>query len=736
MTRHHVRSPDHATKPSLDWRVDVGWLVLIIVVALFIRIYLPWPLVYTGTHVNLFETDAWYHLRVIENLVAQFPHKLLADPYVLGGQAIRLPPLLDYLVAGTAWLVGLGRPSATTVTTVAVFTPPVLAGLTILVVYATARRLGGRLAALIAATLAAILPGHFLDRTLLGYLDHHALEALVSTTLLYLIARGLSQERRPLRSAVGLGLALLAMRLSWTSAAMIFAIVGVWLAAHLALQSWRRTGSGTVHRTVGLAATVALALTLAFPGVEPFGVYLGSIALGLIAGLAIIAEAARLGLARHWWSPRDLVAAAVIAGSAAAIALPWLFPGPVGEIRAELSRFGLSQVLTSVSEARPLFMYEGAWSLHPAWEFFRTGFLLGLVAVLWLAWRWWRHRRATDLLLVVWTVAMYAATIGVNRFGYYLVPAIAIAGGALCAATLEAGRRRGGWQQRIAVILIAGGAIGLNLGPTVEATIRPASIPGSWLPALEWMRHHAEEPFGDPDYYLARYDNAPLRTPTSTVMAWWDYGYAIMAVGRRVPIANPTGFGAATAARFYTEIDEGAALALLDEQRSRYVLMDEQLPLSVRPNGALFGKFQSVAETAGVASSRFFDVYFIRDQGPSRPIFLFHEDYYRTMAFRLGVLAVQGYGRQSTSVVTWQTELVPGFGAAKVVTALDTFDQYDDALAHKAQLGAGNHAIVGLQPDVSAVPIEAVAGLQRVFTTLTPGAFGQGAAQVFERRRR
>jgi dolichyl-diphosphooligosaccharide--protein glycosyltransferase len=729
-TNAHIEEP-----PPKRWRADVGWLVLIIAVALIIRIYLPWPLVYTGTHVNLFETDAWYHLRVIENLVAQFPHKLFADPYTLGGQAIKLPPLLDYLVAGTAWLVGLGRPSATTVTTVAVFTPPVLAGLTIVVVYATAKRLGGRLAALMAAALAAILPGHFLDRTLLGYLDHHALEALVSTTLLYLIARSLSQERPVLRSAAGLGLALLAMRLSWTSAAMIFAIVGVWLAAHLALQSWRRTGSGTVHRTVGLAGLVALALTLAFPGMEPFGVYLGSIALGLVAGLALIAEAARLGLARHWWSPRDLVTASVIVSIGAAITLPWLFPGPVGEVRVELSRFALTNALTSVSEARPLFMYEGTWSLRPAWEFFRTGFLLGLLAVVWLARRWWTEGRAIDLLIVAWTMAMYAATVGVNRFGYYLVPAIAIAGGALCSAVIDAGRRRGGWRQQVAVILVAGGAIGVNLGPTLATTIRPASIPGSWLPALDWLRQHAEQPFGDADYYYARYDDTSLPTPRSTVMAWWDYGYAVMAVGRRVPIGNPTGSGAQVAARFFTEVDQAAALAQLDEHAARYVLMDEQLPLSVRTNGSLFGKFQAVAETAGIVPSRFFDVYFLREGGQSRPIFLFHEDYYRTMAFRLGVLGGQGYGKQSTSVVSWRVDLVPGFGSAKVVTALDTFDAYDDAVAHRDQLGAGNHAIVGLQPDVSAVPIVAVDGLQRVFTTRTPGAFAQGAAQVFERRR-
>lgn len=55
--------------------------------------------------------------------------------------------------------------------------PPVLAALTIVGVYVVGRLAAGRLAGLLAAALAAILPGHFLDRTLVGYADHHALEA-------------------------------------------------------------------------------------------------------------------------------------------------------------------------------------------------------------------------------------------------------------------------------------------------------------------------------------------------------------------------------------------------------------------------------------------------------------------------------------------------------------------------------------------------------------------------------
>ena len=61
---------------KLRMGADLGLLLAIVAVALMLRVYLPWPLVFTTTHVNLLESDAWYHLRVIEHLAATFPHRL------------------------------------------------------------------------------------------------------------------------------------------------------------------------------------------------------------------------------------------------------------------------------------------------------------------------------------------------------------------------------------------------------------------------------------------------------------------------------------------------------------------------------------------------------------------------------------------------------------------------------------------------------------------------------------
>jgi len=683
--------------------------------------------------VNLLETDAWYHLRVIENLASQFPHRLTADPFVFGAPFLKVPPLLDYLVAGPAWLLGLGHPSEGLVTTLAVFTAPVLAALTVIAVYAVARLAAGSVAGLLAAALAATLPGHFLDRTVLGYVDHHALEALVSIVIVWLVARSLTAARPVVRSGVWLGVALCVMRLTWTSAAMLVGILVAWLIVHVTVQSWRKGGIGDAARVSGIAALLALVFTLVTPHVEPFGVPLQLASLSLLALIAGAAELGRHGLRSGWWTPGQLIVITVIVtGTAATVGLR-AFPQVVTQVAGELSRFGLAEVNTSVLEARPLFAYSGQWSLLPVWQYFRGGFPLGLVALVFLAFRWWRHGRAVDLLLLSWTAAMFVATIGINRFGYYLVPAMAIVIGSACASLLASGRRLGGWRRDATVIAVAAVAFGLNLVPAMASVQRPAGLPASWLPAFEWLRHESEEPFGDPDYYDARYPAAPLPEPQSTVMLWWDYGYTLIAAGRRVPVAIPTGAGGGTAAQFFTEGDETRAREVLASTRSRYVFMDDLLPFSVTPGGPLFGKFQAIAQTAGQSPGRYFEVFFVRQGGQLQPAYLFFEDYYRSMAFRLGVLGGQSAASvPSADVVSWTIESVPGFGPARVVTALDTFPTHEAATERLQQLGPGNHAIVGRSPHTSVVPLPALEGFRRVYATPAPGAFGQGAVQVFE----
>ena len=51
---------------------------------------------------------------------------------------------------------------------------------------------------------------------------------------------------------------------------------------------------------------------------------------------------------------------------------------------------------------------------------FGPPFFVGIPALGWLGWQAARTARPGLVLLVVWSALMYLATLGQNRFGYYL----------------------------------------------------------------------------------------------------------------------------------------------------------------------------------------------------------------------------------------------------------------------------------------------------------------------------
>ncbi len=111
------------------------------------------------------------------------------DPYAApDGQFVAVAPLLDTIIA-TAVVVTQGptRPTAY-IERVAALVPPIIGVLAVVAVWALATIAFDRRAGLIAGLLAAILPGHFLDRTLVGFVDHHALEVLLSFATLAALA--------------------------------------------------------------------------------------------------------------------------------------------------------------------------------------------------------------------------------------------------------------------------------------------------------------------------------------------------------------------------------------------------------------------------------------------------------------------------------------------------------------------------------------------------------------------
>jgi oligosaccharyl transferase (archaeosortase A-associated) len=688
-------------------KFDVIMLAVILAAAAGLRVWAPWDDVLAGSRVNFLETDAWYHVRLAESQVRNFPHRVTVDPYAApNGQYVAVAPLLDTIVA-TAAFVTRGREAPTAyIERVAAVVPAIVGVLAVAAVWALATIAFDRRAGFIAGLLAAALPGHFLDRTLIGFVDHHALEVLLSFVTLACAAYG---------SAIGAGIALGLYLLSWASGSYFVFILAVWIALTAVVSPASRKSAARLGAIMG---GVALAIVLAFqdPGLFRYNTQLAALAglIGLSLAVMIFAD--------------QLVKAAGVAViiAIAGVGLSWvLVPDLVTQVLTDVNRFRSDTTRMAVLEARPLFMYTGNWTWSQPWTFFRSGFYVGLVAVAALAMTTWRSKRADHLLIVCFTTANYLATVGQNRFGYYLVPATAVVIGRLAARILDWGgvphadnptpriKPRLPFQRELAVIAVAGIVVAPNLVPAALTTTRAGGMPQYWFDAMEWLRTRTPEPFASPDYYYARYEK--VNPPASfTVMNWWDQGYWIVQTARRVPVSNPTQNGAERAGAFLTATDETTALEMLARDRAKYVIVDWELPFRDGEDGSLAGRFQNLADWAGTSTSKFYSLCFSRrtDVDPWEPTWIYREAYYQSMAYRLMVLGGAGSAPANN---TWVVQIrdrtdVSGRSFCEVANRWQ-YSRPEEARQTAAQRGPGFEA-VGLTPWQPAFSVPAITGLK------------------------
>src|SRR5688572_21707627 len=307
LARILIRSP-HVRKP------DLIWLAAVLFVAAGLRVWAPWDDVVGADRVNFLETDAWYHIRLVENQVRNFPHRVTVDPYASpGGQYVAVAPLLDTVIATTVFLTQGRNASVEYIERVAAMVPAVVGVLAVAVVWALATIAFDRRAGLIAGLLAAILPGHFLDRTLVGFVDHHALEVLLSFATLLALALSTHrqealprqdapprQEARAPSSIVGpsaaagflLGLYLLA----WASGSYFVAILAIWIVLVALLCTPENAAAS--GKNAAIAAGIALLIVVLFqdPDLFRYNTQIASL-VGLVSvSLAVMFVAKRFAI--------------------------------------------------------------------------------------------------------------------------------------------------------------------------------------------------------------------------------------------------------------------------------------------------------------------------------------------------------------------------------------------------------------------------------------------------------
>jgi asparagine N-glycosylation enzyme membrane subunit Stt3 len=100
-------------------------VVLLCLLALWIRVAPRFSLVFHSGFVNFQGGDAWYHVRGAENLVRHFPFRIAVDPYLTYGrvQPTATLPTYDWILGSVAWVAGAGAPSDSLLHVVAAWYP-------------------------------------------------------------------------------------------------------------------------------------------------------------------------------------------------------------------------------------------------------------------------------------------------------------------------------------------------------------------------------------------------------------------------------------------------------------------------------------------------------------------------------------------------------------------------------------------------------------------------------------
>lgn len=717
-------------KSVLASRFSIGLILTLAVgLAFWLRVGVPYSQVVVDDGAVVFpHVDPWYHARLQAALAENFPLPVARDPYAVypGGQHIPVAPLFDGLIVATALIAGGGSISQQGLESVAIWIPPLMAFVTLWLVYLIGRRLLDPLAAALAVLLLAVVPREFLLHTLLGAIDHHAAEVMFSTAVLWALVALLQasfHRKAALRHVAVPGVLLAAYLASWSGGSLVVAILVIWLALQHLLDV--RAGRDTRYlRSLGAVALIAMGLIAPLMPWIPRGEM----------HLAALAVLAAVPWVMGWWLPerhimgrRLVIGAMLVAG--VGIGAWILAPQLLAPVVEQVVRLWPSAHNSLVGEAMSLVVDENGFSPALLWEHYGIGVFLFIGAMLGWALDADKRQRPEAALLWVWSLAFLLATLGQRRFGYYLAPAMVVvlvygledlAKVVVLVLRAPSSRR---FDRLIWVSMVL--ALGAGWWQQGYARLRAGVVPANgWLEATSWLRASTPEPFAEGGACYTH--STGCGKPDYCILAPWDAGYWIVHRGRRIPIANPTQSGLGEGARAFLADAGSAASTRLSDLGARYVMVDDRMAVTAEGPDDKAGRagFDYLVRGAGLSLSDFMVEY--RDQsGGSRIAYL--PPYYRSLATRLYLLGTAGIEPKGPVLMLAKESEGPHL--------YRMLESYGQARALQTTLITGDWLIGCPDPLISCVPLEPVPGLRLVFESDQPstrmaGSEGTGLPEV------
>jgi oligosaccharyl transferase (archaeosortase A-associated) len=249
----------------------------------------------------------------------------------------------------------------------------------------------------------------------------------------------------------------------------------------------------------------------------------------------------------------------------------------------------------------------------------------------------------------------------------------------------------------------------------VQSSQVPYALSDDWQLALTWLKDNTPDPFGDPDAYYKIYEPG-YKYPTSAygVTSWWDYGYWITRVARRIPSTNPSQdpYPIKKVANFFLSQDRDTAEAIIKELGSKYIITDYDTSV---------GKYAAVIQWAGQDMEKYVPIYYYYEPQQKQwlPIQAFSTDYYHTLIVRLYNFDGKAVTEGKPFVIAYQITQINAELNIKQLVDYKECNSYQEALDYIASQNTTNthYDIVSTNQFVSPIPLEAVDYYQEVYNS-------------------
>ena len=745
----------HWAKENWPKLIPVIIVALFFGIALYLRVCLPYDKVFIGDWIKFTGIDVYYHMRLVDNLVHNFPHHTAIDPYLIypgatGEISIRF---FTWLLAAIIWVIGLGSPTQHTIDVVGVYFPAVLGALTVIPVYFIGKELFGRWAGVISAGLITITTGEFLGRSILGFADHDVANTLFTTVAILFLILAIKAARqrqltyahlnrrdwtittKPLIYSFVAGIFLGIYLLTWAGALLFVFLISIYFVIQFIIDHLK-------HKSTDYLCLVGVILfltaLLVFLPISPGRLYLASLIIAIL--IPLVLSGVSWLMTRREIKPAYFPLTLLGLGLAGLAIFYMVNPSLLSSMLGSFSIFTPRGVALTTIEMQSLLtpmIPGGNFFTTPAWGNFYAGLFLSLIALGILIYLVIKQGDAEKSLLVVWSLVILAAALGQRRFAAYLAINVALLTGYLSWRFLEfagfkeltakavktakeiggkkAKPEKGGFHitisqvnMALAVLIVFFVVFFPNIVPATGTASQARWAPSNaWMSSLYWLKENTPDPFDNPDAYYELHELPPpgesYEYPESAygVLAWWDYGYWITRIAHRIPNANPSQSPVALpkVARFFTSQDENSANEIVKELGTAYVILDYQ---------TVTGKFHAVAKWAGSSLEEFFEVYYLPQEGKLMPIQLFYPEYYRSLSTRLYNFDGKAVTAENTVVISYEERVSREGVPYKQITSAEQFDSYEEAEAYLLSQEAANYKIVSNSAFISPVPLDAL----------------------------